>query len=1191
MGVPLFVRWLRQRYPRFVVPVVEHQYEEGELRDGTQPNPNGVEYDNLYLDMNGILHQAAGELTKIEGWTMEQIFDLIFCYIERLFLMIRPRKLLYLAIDGVAPRAKMNQQRGRRFMKHVEQREKSETARDWDSNCITPGTVFMKEAATALAYFCSMKTSTDPAWRNIKVILSDAGVPGEGEHKIMDFIRCQRTDPNYDPNMTHVVYSADADLVMLLLAVHEPKGFVLRELPPYSIADVDKEKGMMGIPFEFLDISVLRFYLNYEFLREDPPIDLERGIDDFVFLCCLVGNDFLPNLPTLRIREGALDTLMTLYKKHHQLEPGSYLTHNGTIIYRNFVWILSKLSKKEEAILQRRKKFLIREAKDEAFRKFLEKKNAIMQAIKIVDEQPTSSEKDWQEKMEQLSNAQSVLNDVDKHEEDDDLQSGTLFGDFVKLGTDGWRDRYYELKFKCQMTQEMVDTCVSHYLMGLAWVLQYYYNGNPSWEWFFPYHYAPFAYDISRLPKLASFSPKFHIASPFLPFAQLMAVLPPQSASLVPAKFQEKMISPDSEISDFYPIDFELDRDGKAEIWQAIPLLPWIDVGRLQRALEPLWKTLTSEETTRNTLSSEFLFSKNLQLENVSQSSQDTTFKLNGICGQVTPAKNYSEYLKQVPIIRNIPRLGNFKLNDTCQPVRFTLDPNFKLKIRHSLLPGAEDITLNFSEYEIENDVKRNLSFYNKAGLGVYNSRMALSDPSTIEKLDENSLGFRMLVKMGWTGGRLGLNHKGALAPIRTQIKLNNKGLGYDSDEEEVNDDAIEEIVEKTEKKLAENSKKFHALDTREIKDMLVNFKKSLEDGSRDPTSKLQFPPDLTAEQRAKVHTLCARMDLKSTSSGSEKKGTRCLTVRAKSIKVQVESQLEDASQLESQVENQLEDLEYEKMMEIESLETEKIMKSTMGTLGNDDMEIEGEIILHNPHEKFHRNSAEISSSTPIRQPLPLQSSQLFNLKEIKDPNEAKKNLEKALKLIEDRQSKIRKPKIEKKIVGHGFNAVPPPTSYAPAPYRRSRNFENRGNFRGNRGNFESRGSRGNFRGNRGGFQNSAWPNSSTIAWPKNSEVSVAVETVQVETKLNVGTVGRGRGGRGRGDRGSRGTFRGRGQPDAVPHRQTSDDRMTDVAPSHRSVTDQRPKNRGRGRGNRNSKGEAPQAPRIDLNVNLNDLN
>ncbi|PZC76814.1 hypothetical protein B5X24_HaOG204131 [Helicoverpa armigera] len=178
MGVPAFFRWLSRKYPSVIVECVEQKPTDvdGQLIyiDSSLPNPNGVEFDNLYLDMNGIIHPCTHPEDKPPPKDEDEMMVAIFECIDRLFRIVRPRKLLYMAIDGVAPRAKMNQQRSRRFRASKETQEKiDEIARirdellakgaylpperpkeaHFDSNCITPGTPFMDRLSKCLHYY------------------------------------------------------------------------------------------------------------------------------------------------------------------------------------------------------------------------------------------------------------------------------------------------------------------------------------------------------------------------------------------------------------------------------------------------------------------------------------------------------------------------------------------------------------------------------------------------------------------------------------------------------------------------------------------------------------------------------------------------------------------------------------------------------------------------------------------------------------------------------------------------------------------------------------------------------------------------------------------------------------------------------------------------------------------------------
>ncbi|KAA6373821.1 MAG: putative 5'-3' exoribonuclease 2 [Streblomastix strix] len=119
MGVPRFFLWLSRKWRKVLVDAVEQKPEivDGQAIpvDFTEKNPNGLEFDNLYLDMNNIIHNCSHPEGQKAPDTEEEMMIAVWKALDRMFSIVRPRKVIFFAIDGVAPRAKINQQRSRRF--------------------------------------------------------------------------------------------------------------------------------------------------------------------------------------------------------------------------------------------------------------------------------------------------------------------------------------------------------------------------------------------------------------------------------------------------------------------------------------------------------------------------------------------------------------------------------------------------------------------------------------------------------------------------------------------------------------------------------------------------------------------------------------------------------------------------------------------------------------------------------------------------------------------------------------------------------------------------------------------------------------------------------------------------------------------------------------------------------------------
>jgi 5'-3' exoribonuclease 1 len=312
--------------------------------------------------MNGIIHNCTHDndasATKAR-LSEEEMFIKIFNYIEHLFGKIKPQKMFFMAIDGVAPRAKMNQQRSRRFRTALD----AENARNkalaeglelpkeapFDSNCITPGTEFMARLTQQLKYFIAKKVSEDLDWQGCEIVLSGHEVPGEGEHKIMEYIRQAKSQPGYDPNVRHCLYGLDADLIMLGLLSHDPHFCLLREEVTFGRQKA-KSQELEHQNFFLMHLCIVREYLELEFQELKDPnnlagvaFDMERIIDDFILMAFFVGNDFLPNLPHLHINEGALALMFNVYKKVLP-KAGGYINDGGVIDLRRLEMLLVELS-------------------------------------------------------------------------------------------------------------------------------------------------------------------------------------------------------------------------------------------------------------------------------------------------------------------------------------------------------------------------------------------------------------------------------------------------------------------------------------------------------------------------------------------------------------------------------------------------------------------------------------------------------------------------------------------------------------------------------------------------------------------------------------------------------------------------------------------------------------------------------
>ncbi len=475
--------------------------------------PKGKEVkncDNLYIDFNPIIHFIAGnvygyartdESMAVDNPTDQIVFQKCWEYLVMLMEDFSPSEKVYIAIDGIAPVAKQNQQRQRRFL------SAKNATQNFSSANITVGTMFMHRLYQFLRVKLTEWLDEYSSEILYSVILSSDKVPGEGEHKIINAIRGSPT------NQVNYIYGPDGDLLFLTLLLPSDSYIVTDSQASYQCCDIPILKRFIG--------SLLTPHWG-----KNQKYD-ESVLRDYVMLCTVFGNDFLPKLKMVYSLEESWQLITKLYQEFGATGEITLVDSEGIPIKENVKEFFKSFQKYEIDHIEKQVE------------------------VKVEDEKFYDGPLD----------SCCILVDGKK----------TLF-------FDGYRDYYYERELGSPNQTDIKKMCDS-YWNTFVWSYQYYLSGKVNWTQSYNYYEAPFLCDLLEnfsLPRVVNDAP---LPKDFTPFIQLACVLPPECKYLLPEEYEPFFDRGSKQYlgEKMFPSEFEYDLKGKFSDHQGVARLPFCD--------------------------------------------------------------------------------------------------------------------------------------------------------------------------------------------------------------------------------------------------------------------------------------------------------------------------------------------------------------------------------------------------------------------------------------------------------------------------------------------------------------------------------------------------------------------------------------------------------------------------------------
>tara|TARA_B100001093_G_C26827817_1_gene1014807 strand:+ start:870 stop:2435 length:1566 start_codon:yes stop_codon:yes gene_type:complete len=518
MGIPYYFSYLIKNHSEIINKLKNH-----------------TNIDNIYIDSNSIIYDSL----DFNSFTNKQQFEdlIIEKVIEKIDLIIKtlnPKKHVFIAFDGIPPIAKLDQQKNRRYKSWYQNTILNKTVL-WDTSSITPGTKFMDKLNTIIQYHFTSKKS------KYKITLSLSDIPGEGEHKIFHYIR----NNNHDNDKT-IIYGMDADLIMLSLNHLKNCNsiYLYRETPIFIRSldsRLDKDETYL------LDISKLGKQI-YKELTDCDCHDLNnefyQKIEDYIFICFLLGNDFMPHFPAINIRTNGFICLLELYKTHFK---NKQLTNNGIINWKTFKFYIYLLAKNEYEFLLEQYKL-----RERASKKFYPESNDEEREFKFIA--------------------------TPSYERNIEI--------FINPREDDWEFRYYYALFDINQDtdkQAVSEICLN-YLKTLQWTLHYYRDDCKNWQHHYHYNYPPLLQDlVQHIPYFDSelvLDENHDIVNKNV---LLSYVLPRTSLNLLPKKIETYLLK---NYSEHYKEDYEFEWSFCKYFWEGHVKFPKLDFQKFSKTIE-----------------------------------------------------------------------------------------------------------------------------------------------------------------------------------------------------------------------------------------------------------------------------------------------------------------------------------------------------------------------------------------------------------------------------------------------------------------------------------------------------------------------------------------------------------------------------------------------------------------------------